>query len=159
MSSLDIFVPFYLVGGRSLPHPPPPPQYFSFLDLVTKYFSKMTPCIRSKLIVGSRQISGYAYYRVACMQTSFVLSCAFHALWHFNHACMHKTPRNTHPEIGLDTGILSYFIPKVIFLKYFFTRGRKPKSVKKSCLGQTRLPITSKSKLIFEVGFLLLVNK
>ena len=111
--------------------PSPTSRYFSFLDLVTKYFSKMTPCIRSKLIVGSRQISGYAYYRVACMQTSFVLSCAFHALWHFNHACMHKTPRNTHPEIGLDTGILSYFIPKVIFLKYFFTRGRKPKSVKK----------------------------
>ena len=154
MIPLNIVVTFFSLLGVQMWSPS-----YCFLVLVTKYFRKRTTCIKPKCIVGSRWISGYAYHGAACIHTNFVISCAYHRLRHFKHACMHKTTRHTHPAFCLVTGIISYFIQKVIFLKYIVTTARKPKSWKKSYLVQTMLPIASKKIFIFEIRFLFLVTK
>ena len=132
---------------------------YCFLVLVTKYFRKRTTYLKPKCIVESRWISGYAYHGSACIHTNFVISCVYLRLWHFKHASMHKTTRHTHPEFCLVTGLISYFIQKVIFLKYIVTTARKPKSWKKSYLGQTLLPIASKKYLFFEILFFVTSNQ
>ena len=85
------------------------------------------------------------FYIYSCIHANLVISCAYHRLRHFKHVCMHKTTRTTHPAFCLVKGIISYFIQKVIFLKYIVTTARKPKSWKKSYLVQTLLPIASNS--------------
>ena len=112
---------------RNLLHHPWNTFWNIIVTTMTKYFRKITPYLKQKLIFRSRQNSGCLCLGVLCMHARIQCPNLRYVHERTKPVCMHVNLYYAYPDIRLDLIIHFAFMPVVICLKYLVTSPEKLK--------------------------------